>query len=76
MLLKGVFESQEIKIGGEQVGNIFERKGADRIDELNATTPQSPPLTLTNRAAKCYYCFIRLMGMNSANNTPNNPNNT
>ena len=47
---------------------------------MNATTPQSPPLTLTNRAAKCYYCLIRLTGYEqpkqhlSMNNKPNNAN--
>ena len=34
---------------------------------MNAIAPQSRPLTLTNSAAKCYYCIM--------NNTPNNANN-
>ena len=60
----------KLKSGGHkaiQVGDILNAKAQREGTGCDTTAPQSLPLTLTNRAAKCYYCIM--------NNTPNNANN-
>ena len=56
-------------IKAKQVGNILNARGArtGARYSVERNPPQSCALTLTNRAAKCYYCIM--------NNTPNNANN-